>query len=145
MRLAVMGRVRARIYQAGQLVGTWEGANVITDVGRAALAAALVGDIGAAFAEIGAGEGGAAADASDTGLQLATLWRAVEEVSDLGGGTVRIRWRIPEGAATGANLIELGLRASDNTLIARRVRSEAIPMAADVALEGDWDISLVEA
>lgn len=145
MSLGVYGHVRARIIRNGRTVETWDGPNVITTAGRDALVRALAGDLAQPIVDVGAGTGSVAADQSDTDLQAAVVWRPIEQITAVGGGVLRVRWEIPTGAATGSVLTEIGLRAPDGTLVARRVRAVGVPMDPDVALQGEWDITLVEA
>lgn len=135
--------VRMALHRGGQVERS-RGTNVVTTSGLGAAAQFLAGETDAFAAEIGFGAGTTPATVADEDLEAALLWRPVDSVARLDATTVRVAWSLPRGLITEGSIAELGLRASDATLVARRVRQAPVPMAADVALEGVWDIHVVD-
>jgi hypothetical protein len=52
------------------------------------------------------------------------------------------KWSLPKSEANGMKIVEFGLLCKNETLFARKLRSEAIPKEADISLEGEWIIIL---
>jgi hypothetical protein len=144
MTPALHGVCRINVWRGDRLVEAEVGENLVTAAGRDAWARLAVGSLATLVADVGFGDGTAAPLATDTALAAARIWRPVGTVDAPSAGVLRVAWSLPVGLIVDGALSEIGLRASDGTLVARRVRATPIPMAPDVQLTGEWTIQLVE-
>ncbi len=140
--ITIRGEVRATIFRRGRVVGQWCERNLVTSSGADALVRMAIDSLEAPISAVGFGAGSVAPTLADGGLQTPLLWRPVDDITRPSAGTLRVAWSLPAGLINSGVLRELGLRGTDATLFARRVRDEDIPMDSDISLEGVWEFTI---
>jgi len=136
------GVFNMRIFKDGKLIEEYREKNLIVSGARTAVAMHLRGECeGGNIAKIAFGTSGNVPTPDDTAIANAYI-RPLLSASLLTPTQVEFKWNLPKGEANGKKIIEFGLLCENETLFARKVRSEAIPKEPDISLEGEWIIIL---
>jgi len=136
------GCFNMRIFKQGILIEEYRERNLIVSGARTAVAKHLMGECeGGHIAKIAFGTSGNVPTPDDTAITNPHI-RPLLSVSLLTPTQVEFKWMLPKGEANGKKIIEFGLLCENETLFARKVRSEAIPKEPDISLEGEWIIIL---
>lgn len=135
---SLRGVFRLRVYKNGSLIQEYADNNLIVNAAKVSLANLLSGDGGSKIVtKIGFGTSGTAPASSDTALTNPYI-KAVVGHSYPAIGQVEFSWNLLTSEANGLQIKEFGLISDDGTLFARKVRTEAIPKADDISIEGQW-------
>lgn len=124
---------------AGNLLERYVDENLVVALGKTDVARLLAGDAaGKKVSKIGVGTNGTAPVAGNTALTGAFI-KAVSGYSFPEANSVLFSWSIEDTEANGMTIREFGLLLDDNTLFARKTRSEIVKTNA-VRLVGTWKI-----
>jgi hypothetical protein len=141
-RIAPSGRFKLIARRPdGAVVWRLDEANVVTVLGKAALARLL----GAAAADdrvtqIAFGTSGSAASPDDTAIANAFI-KPVDEAVPSEGGHITFHWTLGLAEANGMAIREFGLLTAGGELFARKSRDTAvIDKEIDISLEGEWTL-----
>jgi hypothetical protein len=133
------GCFNMRVFKQGKLIEEYRENNLIVSGARTAVAMHLMGDCeGGHIAKIAFGISGNVPTPDDTAIKSPFI-KPLLSASILTPAQVEFKWSLPKSEANGMKIIEFGLLCENETLFARKVRSEAIPKEPDIALEGDID------
>jgi hypothetical protein len=136
------GQFRLKVYRKGKLIETYEDHNLIVDGAKAALALMLAGQgDGKNVTSIAFGTRGDVPVPEDTEI-TEPFTKAVTSISFPATGQVQFNWNLLTTEANGKAILEFGLLLADGTLFARKTRAEPINKDSDIALEGQWLITL---
>jgi hypothetical protein len=127
-----------RVYRRGKLIETYRDHNLIVSGAQVAAAHLLAGDgAGKNISKIAFGTSGNIPTPDDTAITN-PFSKPVLAFSYPEIGQVQVAWNLLASEANGKAIMEFGLLCADGTLFARKIRQEAIPKEADIALEGEW-------
>jgi len=136
------GCFNMRIFKRGILIEEYRERNLIVSGARTTVAMHLMGECeGGHIAKIAFGTSGNVPTPDDTAITNPYI-RPLLSASLLTPTQAEFKWMLPKGEANGKKIIEFGLLCENETLFARKVRSEAIPKEPDISLEGEWIIIL---
>jgi hypothetical protein len=131
-----------RVFKQGKLIEEYREKNLIVSGARTVAAMHLLGDcVGGSIAKIAFGTSGSIPIPDNTAITNPYI-KPLLAASLLTPTQVEFKWNLPTGEANGMKIIEFGLLCENETLFARKVRSEAIPKEPDISLEGEWIIIL---
>jgi len=137
------GYFNMRVFKAGKLIEEYREHNQIVSGARTAVAMHLMGECeGGHIAKIAFGTSGNVSTPDFTAITDPYI-KPLLGASLLTPTKVEFKWNLRTDEAKGKKIIEFGLLCENETLFARKVRTEgAIPMDSDISLEGEWIISL---
>jgi hypothetical protein len=134
------GYFNMRVFKRGKLIEEYREKNMIVAGARTVAALHLMGDCeGGHIAKIAFGTSGNIPTPGDTAITNPFI-KPLLSATLLTPTQVEFKWSLPTGEANGKKIIEFGLLCENETLFARKVRSEAIPKEPDITLEGEWII-----
>ena len=124
---------------AGNLLEHYREENLVVSIGKTDVAKLLAGDAaGKKVSKIAVGTSATTPAAGDTALTGA-FSKAVTGYSFPEGNSVLFSWSIEDNEANGMTIREFGLLTDDDTLFARKTRSDIVKTSA-VRLVGTWKI-----
>jgi hypothetical protein len=136
------GCFNMRVFRNGMLIEEYRESNLIVTGARTAVARHLMGECeGGHIAKIAFGTSGNIPTPDDTAITNALI-KPLLGTSLISPTQVEFKWILHKDEGNGKKIIEFGLLCENETLFARKVRSEAIPKEADFHLEGEWIIKL---
>jgi hypothetical protein len=139
--MPMWGCFTLRVYRRGELIEEYKERNIIVNGARRAAALLIAGaGSGKHIAKIAFGTSGNIPTPDDTEITSPFI-KSISEVTYPSDGVAEFHWKLLASEANGKAILEFGLICEDGTLWARKVRTEAIPKEADIALEGEWQIN----
>jgi hypothetical protein len=139
--MPMQGCFTMRVYRRGKLIEEYKDRNLIVNGAREAAARLIAGaGSGKHIAKIAFGTSGNIPTPDDAEITSPFI-KPLSGVSYPGEGVAEFHWSLLASEANGKAILEFGLLCEDGTLWARKVRAEAIPKEADIALEGEWQIN----
>jgi len=136
------GCFNMRVFRRGKLIEEYQERNMIVSGARTAVAMHLMGNCeGGHIAKIAFGTGGNVPTPDDSAITSPFI-KPLLSASLLTPTQVEFKWSLFKDEANGMKIIEFGLLCENETLFARKVRTEAIPKDSDISLEGEWIILL---
>ncbi len=124
---------------AGNLLDHYREENLVVALGKSDVAKLLAGDAaGKKISKIAVGTSATAPASSDTGL-TASFIKAITGYTLPEANSVQFSWSIEDDEANGMTIREFGLLTDDDTLFARKTRSDIVKTSA-VRLVGTWKI-----
>ena len=137
----IRGRFQLIVRKGGKVIETVDDHNMIVQGAKVTMARLLgEANAGKKVSKIAIGTNGTLPTVEDTSITGAYT-KAIDSVSYPADGKVKFSWSIGSSEANEMEIIEFGLVCEDGTLFSRKVRTEALPKAADITLEGAWTIS----
>ena len=148
------GTIRYQVYRRGLIVAAVEVRNLFVNAGLPALAALIAGDTSGEFATaIGFGSGANAPAIGDTALSAPAYYRALDNHSEDGAGSVTFNWSLTtaDTGAVGIVIQELSLFAN-KTAVSLPGANAPIPMLArktispiaftsNMSISGTWTLT----
>ena len=139
---AMRGVFNMRVFKEGKLYEEYQDKNLIVSGARLAVAMHLMGNCERKqIAKIAFGTSGNIPTPDDKAITNPFIKRLLS-ASILTPVQIEFKWNLSAQEANGTRIIEFGLLCEDETLFARKIRSEAIPKEPDITLEGEWIIIL---
>lgn len=137
----IRGRFQLIVRKSGKVIEAVDDHNMIVQGAKVTMARLLgESNAGKKVSKIAIGTNGTLPTVEDTAITGAYT-KAIDSVSYPADGKVKFSWSIGSSEANEMEIIEFGLVCEDGTLFSRKVRTEALPKAADITLEGAWTIS----
>lgn len=143
MNLKAIGRfyMEAIEIATGKILDTFEGNNLVVDLGKLNVCKLLGGDAaGVKLSQISVGTGATAPATGDTAI-TSPFTKDVESVVYVGSNTVQFNYSIEGSEANGKTIQEAGLLNDNGVLFARKQRSPIVKTSA-IALRGIWEIQI---
>lgn len=142
------GSLNIRVYKIvdgiKSLIDGFEDDNLITTTGLQLIAYLLVGHPGNnKITKVGVGIGTSEPGRPDTGLTNAYI-KTIDSYTFPSENTVKYKFSFNSGDGNGRLVSEFGLFSGDEVLFSRKLRTPAIPKAADIIIEGNWLISVFQ-
>ena len=138
------GCFRMKVYRRGVLIETREDRNLVVNSGRSLVTRLITGGgNGAYINRIAFGTSGNLPVPHDAEI-TAPFIKAVDGVSYPAFNQALIDWSLAVTEANGMEIREFGLLRTDGALFARRTRERVIYKEPDIALEGQWILTMRE-
>ena len=138
----IRGWFRVKVYRRGVLVEAWEDHNLVVNDGRSLMTRLITGGgDGVYISRIAFGVSGDLPVPQDAEI-TAPFIKAVDGVSYPAFNQTLIDWSLATTEANGMEIREFGLLCTNGTLFARRTRQKVIYKESDIAIEGQWIITM---
>jgi hypothetical protein len=137
----IVGIFRLKVLKNGEIIEDIEDRNLIVDGARVQMAHLIGGDVtNRQITKIAFGTSGTAPTVNDTTITDA-FTKGVSGHTYPENGQVQFSWNLATTEANGMAILEFGLLSQDDTLFARRTRTNPIYKESDIALQGSWTIT----
>jgi hypothetical protein len=134
------GIFEVKVIKNGKVIEHTIEENLIVDGARVQMAHLIAGEgTNRETAKIAFGTSGVAPTVNDTTITN-PFEKAISGHSYPEAGQVKFDWNLTTAEDNGQAILEFGLVCADNTLFARRTRTNPIYKEADIALQGSWTI-----
>jgi hypothetical protein len=138
----IHGWFRMKVYRRGVLAEEWEERNLVVNSGRALVTRLITGGgNGVYINRIAFGTSGNIPVPPD-GEITAPFIKAIDGVSYPAFNQALIDWSLATTEANGMEIREFGLVCTDGALFARRTRQKVLYKESDIAIEGQWIITI---
>lgn len=137
----IRGVLEYRVFKDGKEIEHVKGDNLVVDASKTPRAHLVGGDVtNNSVSKVGFGETSTAVDPGDTGLSGSAVIKDVDAVSYPESNKVQFDFSLGGAEGNGLDIWEFGLFTTGLTLFARRVRTSALPKAADITIVGTWTL-----